>query len=85
MLKKFCKIVKNVINSIYDNSSHYHFNKKGNHNKASPKILKMNIKRLIPIGMLSVICALSVMSISAVDVGVWYVVGTDSDYPYWEK
>lgn len=85
MLNKFREIIKNVINSIYDNSSHYHFNKKEKHNKSSPKILKRNIKRLIPIGMLSVICALSVISISAVDVGVWYVVGTDSDYPYWEK
>ena len=85
MLNKFREIIKNVINSIYDNSSHYHFNKKEKHNKSSSKILKRNIKRLIPVGMFSAICALSVISISAVDVGVWYVVGTDSNYPYWEK
>ena len=84
MLNKFREIVKNVINFIYDNSSH-HFNKKEKHNKSSPKILKRNIKRLIPVGMLSAICALSVMSISAVTVGVWNEVGYDVNGSYWEN
>ena len=91
MLNNIGKLIKNVIDFIHDSSSHYHLkhSKKENRNKAStntlPHISKRNIKRLIPVGMLSVICALSVISISAVDVGVWYVVGTDSDWPYWEK
>lgn len=87
MLNNIGKLIKNVTNFIHDSSSHYHFkyNKKENHNKASPYISKRTIKRLIPVGMLSVICAFSVMSISAVDVGVWYLVGSDSDWPYWEK
>lgn len=86
MLNNIGKLVKNVTNFIHDSSSHYlKYNKKNNHNKASPYFSKRNIKRLIPVGMFSVICALSVISISAIDVGVWYVVGSSYNYPYWEK
>lgn len=86
MLNNIGKLVKNVTNFIHDSSSHYlKYNKKNNHNKASPYFSKRNIKRLIPVGMFSVICALSVISISAIDVGVWYVVGSNYNYPYWEK
>lgn len=91
MLNNLRKLVKKLTNFIHDNTSYYHLkhNNEENRNKASPRSLpyisKKNIKKLIPVGMLSVICALSVISISAVDVGVWYVVGTDSNWPYWEK
>ena len=98
MLNRFNKMIKNVINnvinnfthSIYDSSSHYSskYNSKSNLNKASPynkAKTKRNIKRLIPVGTLSVICALSAISISAVSVGVWNLSDSSQNGVYWEK
>lgn len=65
------KIVKNVINFIYDNSPYHHMNNIEKRNKSSPKIL---IRKIIPAGTFSIICALSVISISAVTVGQWNLV-----------
>ena len=76
------KIVKNVINFIYDNSPYHHMNNIEKRNKSSPKIL---IRKIIPAGTFSIICALSVISISAVTVGQWNLVDSSQNGAYWEK